>query len=619
MMGNSLSKLYITIGAKTEQFQRSMDQVSDRMQKVSKGMKIAGAAMTAVGVAGLKLSADARKLNATLGQTALNLNVTTKEMRDLALEITNVTFSLNEVVNTFDLLARAGVEDKEVLKAVSVAFDTLGDAIGVPASQVTAQLIPAMKTFNISAEEMAGKTDSLTWLFRNTTVNLEDFNRMVGYTTPELVAMGLTVEDMIAILAELEEQGYSGEVMTREFRKAVTLATKDQKPLNEALGISTEKIEGYKVEMEAATGITQKYADVANEQYSILDKLKHQLSKMAFVMGSFLTPLESILVAFTALGPIMIFLSTSIGIATVKWIAHTAAVLASAIAVKLATIAQWAWNVAMAANPIGAICLAIGIMVVAVVGISRAWGRTTKDVKRELEEQSRLIQEHADKQKQAIWDVYNQRIAVIDTETQAKIDALDAEADAIRKGTRDEQLAEQETAAIAEALAGDQTALIDWVKAARLAAIEDEKAALRASAEEQKLTAKEVADIDIAETNRITAAWDAALEAKKAYFEYTGTVHMTEWKFPPPPLMGNLTVPKFDAGGLITKPTLALLGERGPEMVIPLSSDSPAQGAGIVQNFPIATLIVREEADIKRIARELYNLQRISARAAGVA
>ena len=128
--------------------------------------------------------------------------------------------------------------------------------------------------------------------------------------------------------------------------------------------------------------------------------------------------------------------------------------------------------------------------------------------------------------------------------------------------------------------------------------------------------------------------------------EYTkriGTLHQTEWQLYPvappqfmtgdyfnkegKPTYGNIiepgTIPKLGAGALITKPMLGILGEKGPEIVLPLQgSGSPLGGDNVTNNnfsFPIANLVVREEADIKRIARELYNLQRINARAAGVA
>ena len=110
-----------------------------------------------MGVAGLAVIQTTKKINAQLSVTALNLGITKEEMRALTLAVTNVTFPIDEVTASFDLLARAGVKDTEVLKETATAFDTLGDATGYSASQVTGFMVPAMKTFGLSAEEMAKK------------------------------------------------------------------------------------------------------------------------------------------------------------------------------------------------------------------------------------------------------------------------------------------------------------------------------------------------------------------------------------------------------------------------------------------------------------------------------
>lgn len=84
----------------------------------------------------------------------------------------------------------------------------------------------------------------------------------------------------------------------------------------------------------------------------------------------------------------------------------------------------------------------------------------------------------------------------------------------------------------------------------------------------------------------------------------------------------ELSLPKFGEGGLIPEPTLlyglkskrpyAIAGEEGTEVV------SPA-GNTMVNNYFQGPWFIREEADIDKIARKLYNLQRRSSLQAGVA
>jgi len=351
------------------------------VQKVQQGMKIMGAAFTAVGVAGLAMIQSTKKINADLGVTALGLGITTKEMRDLALATTNVTFPIKEVTATFDLLVRAGIKDQEVLKATATAFDTLGDAIGMGASAVTEIMVPAMKTFRLSAEEIAGKTDMMTYMVRNSTISLEDFNTMVGYTSQDMVDAGLTIDDMAAAMMYMSDNGVEpGKVMLREWNKAVTKSQEEGIALTEALGMTSEQLEVYKSGLEGATGMAKEFGDEANKQFTIMDKAKQWWSELTLKASGFLEPLEPLLAGMTAMGPLMIFLGSSAGTAAVKWglhtaalIAHKVAMLASAIAIKVVTAAQWLWNAAMSANPIGLIILAIAALIAIIILVVKNW------------------------------------------------------------------------------------------------------------------------------------------------------------------------------------------------------------------------------------------------------
>ena len=365
-----------------DKVEKQFSTMEEKTKKVQKGLRVAGAAFTALGAAGLALVGKTKELNAQLGKTAVNLGLTVKEMRDLTLETTNVTFPIEEVIASFDLLARAGVKDKKVLQDTATAFDTLGDATGYSASRVTEVLVPAMKTFNLTASEMAGKTDLMTYMSRQSTMSLDDFATMVGYTTPQLVEQGLTLDDLTIALIHMEKQGYApGRVMTREFMKATNAAEKQQISLTEALGISSDELAGYKKDLEGAAGMTDTYAEAANKQYTLMDKLKQKFSEVTLSMSGFLEPLEPILAGMTALGPIMLLLSTSfgttairIGLTTAALIAHKVAVLAHIIAVKAATVAQWAWNAAMSANPVGLLIIGLGALAGGITAIVSGMG-----------------------------------------------------------------------------------------------------------------------------------------------------------------------------------------------------------------------------------------------------
>lgn len=361
-----------------------------KTQQVQKGMRVMGAAFTAVGVAGLAIISSTKKINAQLGVTALNLGVTTKEMRDLTLAVTNVTFAISEVTATFDLLARAGVKDTEVLKATATAFDTLGDATGNTASITAGIMIDAMKTFGLTAEEIASKGDMMTHMARNSTIGLEDFATMVGYTDQEMVAAGLTIEDMAAMMMYMGDSGIApGKVMLREWQAAVTRSKKENISMTEALGMTSEELAKYNGGLQDSEGVMQQFADAANEQYTIMDKLKQKFSEITLGMSGFLEPLEPILAGMTALGPAMIFLSTSVGLATVKWIAHTAALIAHRIAALASAAANAILNASL--GPVGWALIAVATAAAIVIPLILKLTSASKEASKGMDDYTKSL------------------------------------------------------------------------------------------------------------------------------------------------------------------------------------------------------------------------------------
>jgi len=314
MATGSLGKLFVEIGADTSDLTKGIadadKQVGALGSKFSAAGKTIGAGMTVAGVGMMALTDSSMKTNAALGTTALQLGVTKEEMRDLAIETANVTFPLSEVTASFDLLTRAGMENADTISATATAFDTLGDAIGLSASEVTTLLIPAFNAFDVPLSEAADHTDTFTHLMRNTTVELSDFSSMLNYLAADLGTMDISMVQSVAVMEALAAKGIQGSAATREFRTAVSGADGDINLFYESLGLTAEEVAVYTENIESADGITQDFADAQNAQYTTMDKLKHTLSEATLGYGSMLEPIEALGPVMTTLGPIMILAST---------------------------------------------------------------------------------------------------------------------------------------------------------------------------------------------------------------------------------------------------------------------------------------------------------------------
>jgi len=363
----------------------ALDSVAARSSRMA---KVAGTAMTGIGAAMLAMTASARETNAEIKQTALQLGVADEEMRALVLSTTNVTFPISEVTASFDLLTRAGMRNKDEIAATATAFDTLGDAIGLPASQVIDVMIPAFNAFGIELTDAADYTDYFTHLTRNTTVELADFSSMMNYLAADLGTMNLGLVDSVAVLEALAAKGVQGGAATREFRKAVTEADGDVTRFYAALGLTEETVAKYASGLDNATGMTQQYAAAANTQYSVIDKMKQSVAELTLKYGTLLTPLEAMGPVMTALGPVIIALSAS------NW--------ALATSIKATTISLIAQSAAFFATPLGWVVLAIGGVITVLYILEKKFGLVTKAVDAFSSGIHRLIDWFQDKLEPAI-------------------------------------------------------------------------------------------------------------------------------------------------------------------------------------------------------------------------
>ena len=361
-----------------EDTQKASGEVKKFEKEVISSSKQVGGALTAIGGAALLLADNSRKLNADLGQTALQLGLTADEMRTLALETTSITFPLQDTVATFDLLTRAGMRNTEGMQRTANALSDLGTAMGYNASELAESLIPAFNAFGVPLEEVEDHVDTFTHLLRNTTVDLSDYASMVNYLAPQLDTMNLSIEDSVAVMEALADKGIQGGAATREFRKAATAAEGDVKKFYEALGLTAGEVEVYAREIQDATGITKEYAAVAETQFGTIDHLKQAWSELSFQIGSAIEPFEGVAVAATAVGGIMMGLGPALQVVTAAKTAYAAATTA-------ATTATTAFAAALLANPVTLVAAGVTALALALGGYylaTRKADEATKDFNR---------------------------------------------------------------------------------------------------------------------------------------------------------------------------------------------------------------------------------------------
>jgi len=74
---------------------------------------------------------------------------------------------------------------------------------------------------------------------------------------------------------------------------------------------------------------------------------------------------------------------------------------------------------------------------------------------------------------------------------------------------------------------------------------------------------------------------------------------------------GVPTIPKLAKGGIVNKPTTAIIGEDGPEAVIPLTQRNNPQGVGLggsTFNITVNAGGITDRTDKRSLAREIGNM-----------
>jgi hypothetical protein len=524
--------LVVKIGSDLSGLKSGVIESMDELNKLNKetekssqsykalGMAV-GTAATSAGVAIIGLTDSAKATNAELAGTAITLGTTTESMRNLALATSDAGFPMEDTIATFDLLARAGVRGDDQLQSIASSMDTLGDATGNSAASVTSSLIPALNAFDIPLTKVNEHIDGLTYLTKNSTIDLQDFTGTMSALGPKLNDLGLSLEDSEAIMLALSKAGYQGAAATRMFRSAVSESKGDVDTLYTSLGLTKETVAGYKSEIDRATGSSEKYAAAAETSIGTMDRLKSGFDEFKLSVGSSLEPLDGLGAILATSGPLILGLTQIPQLLT---------------GIKLGLTI-------LSAHPI---ILVLVVVIASLVLLEAKFGLVSKAVA--------VLGEGFDWICGAIGEFVNW--------VSTAVDWSDVLYDAFL------------------ILLGP----IGWVQLA--------------------MDALGIGWDDVWDGMIGTMSWSVNLviDAINAMIEGLNTV--TSFGGLGGDTFDVPTIPRLATGGIVTQPTIAMIGEAGPEAVIPLSGSNAAGGVTITGN----TFNVRDGQDIKKIAIELNTL-----------
>jgi len=527
-------------------FQGMKDSIVKNRKAIGLGMVAMGAGIEAVAQKQAGLTESTRKLaNAT--------QFSEGEIRTMATSLSNATFPLDSVLGLMELGAQQGLESAAALKAYAGFWDTVGDATGLSA-EALAKSGAALAAVGIEVGNEKDLLGAFGLITQESTQSVQDFLDGISKLAPEMSAMGISVDEAAVIMTTMErELGLTARTARTEFKEALEQSETGLAGVLEQLGLSESQLATYQAKLEGSTGVIQANADAHASTKTVMDKLKSSFGDLVFANGAMIEKASMLAPIFMAAGPIVAGFSGIVGFMTP--IVHGA---------KLALI-----GLNLSLGPIALVIIGIGLAIVAAILIWKNWDKIILALKKTLEVLKAtfktvfdFIRSIVSKVFSAITDIYNSKLGWL-LPAGPLIKAI-----LFLKDNWDE--------------------IWNGIKAT-FKTVTD---ALIATFRSVKGTILGIWDGMVA---GIKSGINTVIGAINSFIRAVNNIKISVPSFKAPKWLGGMgwggfsigfpnipEIPRLAKGGIVNRPTLAMLGESGPEAVVPLG-----RGAGMTVNLVI--------------------------------
>jgi len=504
----SIGDALLTLGVDTKDLDKGMKTLGDSIKKHQKaigiGMTAVGATILAVGGMTIKTASDIEEMTAkfdvVFGETAQGV----KEWAKI----------------TADAMGRSRFAMMEMAASVQDTFVPMGFA-----RDQAAEMSKTLTALAIDVGSFNNKLD---------TDVMRDFQSALVGNTETVRKYGIVITAS-GIEQEILNQGWV------DNKKDITEAMKIQARMNMILAGTTDA-QGDAIRTSASFANQMKRLQARTEVVSatIGTVLLPVVTSLVSIVGESVDKIAQwtsenpkltkvIVLGTIAFGALLTVFGTLLLILpgiTAGLLLLKNAHLASIIVTKLVTAAQWLWNAALTANPIGLIIVAIGALIAAGIALYKNWDRITALFLSDAQKAQREIERMADEMTETIR-------TQLEEERKLKLQAIDDERTAAQKGHDDQIDKLRETYGLLERedekyqdnrldnarrATDEAIKLIDEELIARLKLLDDETAATISGLQDQiealdNLTKEEEQIAREAERERRLAELEAAINS----------------------------------------------------------------------------------------------------------
>lgn len=268
------SELQKTRRAKFDQLGKSFKDAGAKMQAVGQGMTkyvtgpiVAGAAASVAAFNEVKngLNIVTQKTGATGAEL--------KEMQDSARNLAKTIPTDFETAGTAigEVNTRFGVTGKQ-LENLSGQYVKFAKVNGVDLNNSIDQTQKALSAFGKSAKDAPALLDSLTRAGQKSGASVDTLAAGLIQNASAFKQMGLNMDQSVALMAQVEKSGVNSETVMQGMRKALKNATKEGIPLNDALAKLQKTIKEGKSDTD---GLTEAYELFGNSGDRMFNAIKN--------------------------------------------------------------------------------------------------------------------------------------------------------------------------------------------------------------------------------------------------------------------------------------------------------------------------------------------------------
>lgn len=270
--------------------------LADNWGKISLAMGSAGIALEALGRQQAELTVGTQNLAAATGIQA-------DKMRDIIGSTANVGFSIDDVISVMKIGREEGLKSATSLKKYADYWDMVAKASGESSADL-AQSSVALNAVGIEAGQEGEATKAFGFVLRETTLTVKSFMDFIGKSGVKLKTMGLDINDTAALLKALSDHfGISGRQAKLILGKGIDDADGSFTKLLSNLGLSKDEFDKWRTKVDESGNVLKEQAKNQEKSYTMMQHLNEWVKRLTYSYGDLITSAASFSTILVAVGP----------------------------------------------------------------------------------------------------------------------------------------------------------------------------------------------------------------------------------------------------------------------------------------------------------------------------